>query len=41
MAGMDWLGKNILEIVGTDENWLIFTNTAPQWGNKCCFYLPS
>ena len=41
MAGMDWLGKNILEIVGNDENWLIFTNTAPQWGNKCRFYLPS
>ena len=29
MARMDWLGKNMLKLVGIDENWLIFINTAP------------
>ena len=28
MARMDWLGKNILELVGIGENRLIFINTA-------------
>ena len=41
MARMDWLGKNILKLVGIGENRLIFTNTAPQWGKKCRFYLLS
>ena len=29
MAKMEWLGKNMLKLVGIDENWLIFINTAP------------
>ena len=29
MARMDWLGKNLLKLVGIDENWLIFITTAP------------
>ena len=29
MARMDWLGRNILKLVGIGENWLIFINTTP------------
>ena len=32
MARMDWLGKNMLKLVGIDKNWLIYINTAPLWG---------
>ena len=41
MAKMDWLGKNILKLVGIDENELIFINTAPLWGYKCSLHPPS